>query len=271
MGHVRRRAKCILLLIATVTILSGSVFVATSWSKPAYPRSLQVGDNWVYRVTFPDGHAYTLTETVLDRIEVNGSATYVILADDDQHISTNYMWLTYDWHEIKSIKPHIGNLQASSVTIYTPPIELIHVPLRVGDNWEINSSSRTIVDFADNTTQTTMSLTRQTRETLRPEQINTLAGRFQAFRIEVLSSDSPFETIWFSGKLGQIVYAEFYNPLGEVVTRTLTSYTLSDASGSWTLAQSVSSLFLVGSAESLTEVISTTNLAISYEMKITYD
>jgi hypothetical protein len=208
---------------------------------------------------------------VLDRLEINGSVTYVIFTDDDQHISTNYVWLTYAWYEIKSVRPHIGNLQASSVTIYAPPIELIHVPLRVGDSWEINSSSRTIVSFADNRTQITMSLARQTRETLRSEQIITPAGRFQAFRVGVLSSDSPFETIWFSSKLGQIVYAEFYNPLGEAVTQTLTSYTLTNASGGWTLAQSVCPLLLVSSAESLTEVISTTNLAISSEMKITYD
>lgn len=261
MEHLRLHAKYILPLIAAVAILSASLFTATICFKPSYPRTLQVGDTWNYQVTFPDGKGYDLTETVLERFDVNGSDTYVIFADDDQHISTTYMWLTKDWHEIKLIKPQIGNLQASSVTLYTPPIDLIHAPLHVGDEWEVNSSSRTIVTFADNRTNVTPSLVNQRRVTLLYEQIDTPAGRFRTFKIGVSSSNSPFETIWFSNQLGQVAYAEFYNPLGETVTQTLTRYTLKDAQ----------SANLIGSTENLTEVIFTTNPGISAEMKIYYD
>lgn len=58
------------------------------------------------------------------------------------------------------------------------------------------------------------------------EQIKTAAGTFQTFKISVFSSNSPFETLWFSTDLGQVIHAEYYNSLGEVVTEILTDYAL---------------------------------------------
>jgi hypothetical protein len=77
---------------------------------------------------------------------------------------------------------------------------------------------------------------RQTRQTISSERVQTPAGNFQTFKISVLSQNSPFETMWFSGNVGQVVYVKFYNPLGEAVIQTLTAYVLSDSERNWSSA-----------------------------------
>jgi len=259
-------------MIAIVVILAVSTLFSISWFRVTYPRNLHVGDRFTYKVVFPDSNGYTLTEIVEKKLRINNIDVYVIFRDDDQHISTSYLWLTINWHEIRSFKPYIGNLNASSTVIYEPPIELVHIPLRVGDKWEINSSVTTRTSM-DNIEQVAVSIFRENRETVSLELVRTPIGNFQAYKITVESSNSPFETIWFSGELGQIVYAEFYNPIGEMVTETLTGFVLNAtvdtlASPGAILAGLSTSANLAGN---LSEVICTTNPAVSVELKIPYD
>lgn len=215
----------LLLIAVIIVILSGSVIFSVTWPRAVYPRQLQVGDRWTYSVVFPDAKGYALTETVQSKSVLNGTETYIIFMDDDQHISTSYLWLTSDWREVRVVKPYIGNLNASSMTTYAPPLQLVQIPLRVGDKWEVNSSVTTLI-LINNSSQTTVSAVREERETGGMEQIKTPAGTFQTFKISVLSSNSPFETLWFSTDLGQVVHAEYCNSLGEVVTEPLTGYAL---------------------------------------------
>ena len=157
--------------------------------------------------------------------------------------------------------------------IYDPPIELVHIPLRTGDKWEINSSVTTLTTM-DNKEQIAASVFRENRETASLELIRTPIGNFRAYKITVESSNSPFETLWFSNELGQIVYAEFYNPLGETVTETLTGFLLNStvdalASPSPMLPGLSNSTAIL--TENSSEVICTTNPAVSVELKIPYD
>jgi hypothetical protein len=241
------------------------------FSGAAYPRPLQVGDRWFYKVVFPDSKGYILTETVQEKLRINGTETYVIFSDDDLHISTNYLWLTGDWHEVKSSRPNIGNLNASSVMIYEPPIELVHIPLHVGERWEVNSTTTTLT-LVNDRTQVEVSEVRETRQIVSEEMIRTPIKSFQAFRISVVSGNSPFETLWFSSSLGQVVYAEYYNPLGEAVTQTLTGYTVNDTTSKWSSTY-VSPLVPITytSTGNAPQVISTTNSAFPAELKISYE
>jgi hypothetical protein len=262
-----------LLMITIVVILAVSTLFSISWFRVTYPRNLHVGDRFTYKVVFPDSNGYTSTEIAEKKLRINNTDVYVIFRDDDQHISTSYLWLTINWYEVKSSKPHIGNLNASSTVIYQPPIELVHIPLRTGDKWEINSSVTTLTTM-DNREQAAVSIFRENRETASLELVRTPIGNFQAYKITVESSNSPFETLWFSDELGQIVYAEFYNPLGEMVTETLTGFVLNAtvdtlASPSAILpGLSNSTAILAGNSS---EVICTTNPAVSVELKIPYD
>ena len=139
-----------LLIVGTVlVVLVGSVlFSLNLFSGPVYPRPLQVGDRWLFRVVFPDSTSYNFTETVQKRLQINDTDTFEILRDDNQHISTSYLWITPDWHEIEVRRPSIGNLGASSEAIYAPPIEIVRIPLHVGDKWE-NNSTLTILTLID--------------------------------------------------------------------------------------------------------------------------
>jgi hypothetical protein len=235
LGPLRQSIRLVSVAVA-IAILAGSLlFSSVLQCQAVYPRHLQVGDRWIYNIAFPDSNGYTLTETVQEKFMRNGTETYLVFDDDSQHISTSYAWITSDWHEIKSNKPSIGNLGASSVTIYTPAIQLIHIPLRIGDEWEANSNATTLTYFGNRTLISTSEI-RQTRQTISSERVQTPVGNFQAFKISVLSKNSPFETLWFSASLGQVVYAKFYNPLGEAVIQTLTGYALNDSESNWTSA-----------------------------------
>jgi hypothetical protein len=261
-----------LLMITIVVILAVSTLFSISRFRVTYSRNLHVGDRFTYKVVFPDSNGYTSTEIAEKKLRINNTDVYVIFRDDDQHISTNYLWLTTNWYEVKSSKSHIGNLNASSTVIYEPPIELVHIPLRTGDKWEINSSVTTLTTM-DNREQA-VSIFRENRETVSLELVRTPIGNFQAYKITVESSNSPFETLWFSGELGQVVYAEFYNPLGEMVTETLTGFVLNAnvdtlASPSAILPGLPNSTAILAGNSS--EVICTTNPAVSVELKIPYD
>jgi hypothetical protein len=241
------------------------------FSGGTYPRPLQVGDRWFYKVVFPDSNGYTLTEIVQEKTQINGTETYVILNDDDLHISTNYLWVTANWHEIRTTRPNIGNLNASSVTIFEPPIELVQIPLHVGEKWEINSTAKTLT-LVSNKTQVSVSEVQETRQVVSHELMRTPAGNFQAFKITVTSGITPFETLWFSSGLGQVVYGEYYNPIGEVVTQTLTGYNLNDGVpnlDSPCISPPISITYT--STGSAPQVISTTNSAITDELKIPYE
>jgi hypothetical protein len=266
-------SRSIRLLVAiALAILAGSVFLSLNlFSGGTYPRPLQVGDRWFYKVVFPDSTGYTLTEIVREKTQINGTETYVILNDDDLHISTNYLWLTSDWDEFRTTRPNIGNLNASSVTIFEPPIKLVHIPVHVGEKWEINSTAKTLT-FVNNRTEVGVSEVQETRQVVSHELIRTPAGNFQAFKITVMSGITPFETLWFSSDLGQVVYGEYYNPIGEVVTQTLTGYNLNDGlrnSSSTYISPSASITYT--STGNAPQVISTTNSAITDELKISYE
>lgn len=271
--NLRNRFLQRTLLIITIVVILASTLFSINWFRVTYPRNLHVGDRFTYKVVFPDSNGYTSTEIVEKKLRINNTDVYVIFRDDDQHISTSYLWLTTNWYEIKSSKPHIGNLNASSTVIYEPPIELVHIPLRTGDKWEINSSVTTLTTM-DNREQVTVLIFRENRETVSLELVRTPIGNFQAYKITVESSNSPFETLWFSDKLGQIVYAEFYNPVGEMVTETLTGFVLNadvdtpDSPTTIMLGLSNSTAIWAGNAS---EVICTTNPAVSVELKIPYD
>jgi predicted GNAT superfamily acetyltransferase len=253
-------------------ILAGStLYSADLFSGSAHPRPLQVGDRWFYNVVFPDSKGYRLTETVQAELRINGTEVFVFFNDDDQHISTNYLWLTMDWHEIRTSRPSIGNLNASSITIFQPPIELVHTPLHVGDKWEVNSTSTTMI-ATNGGTQVSVSEIRETRQTVSQELARTPVGNIQAFKITVTSSNSSYETLWFSSKLGQIVYAEYYNSLGEAVTQTLTGYDLNETGSNFNSTYNPTSVPKeYTSAGNVPEVISTTNSAFPIELKIPYE
>jgi len=268
------RSKSTRLLLAAIAlmILAGStLYSAGLFSGSAHPRPLQVGDRWFYNVVFPDSKGYRLTETVQEELQINGTEVLVFFNDDDQHISTNYLWLTMDWHETRTSRPSIGNLNASSITIFQPPIELVRTPLHVGDKWEVNSTSTTMA-VINGGTQVSVSQIRETRQTVSQELTRTPVGNIQTFKITVTYSNSPYETLWFSSRLGQIVYAEYYNPLGEAVTQTLTGYDLNETGSNFNSTYNPTSVLKAStSTGNAPEVISTTNSAFTIELKISYE
>jgi hypothetical protein len=266
----RQSIKLVFVAVAIAVLAGSPLFSSVLHNQAVYPRHLQVGDRWVYNVVFPDSNGYTLSETVQEKFVRNRTETYVVFDDDAQHISTSYMWITSDWREIKTSKPSIGNLGASSVTIYAPPIELIHIPLRVGDEWETNSNATTLTYLGNRTQASTLEV-QQTRQTVSLEHVQTPVGNFLTFKISVLSQNSPFETLWFSSNLGQVVYAKFYNPLGEAVTETLTGYALNDSASNWNSAYQARLASNDPSPQNPTQVIFAPSPALIDELKISYE
>ena len=270
MGPRRESIKLVFVAVAIAVLAGSLLFSSVLHNQAVYPRHLQVGDRWAYNIVFPDSNGYNLSETVQEKFVSNGTETNVVFDDDAQHISTSYVWITSDWREIKSSKLTIGNLGASSVTIYAPPIELIHIPLRIGDKWETNSNATTLT-YLSNRTQASTSGVRQTRQTVSLEHVQTPVGNFQTFKISVLSQNSPFETLWFSSSLGQVVYAKFYNPLGEAVTETLTGYALNQSASNWNPAYQAPLVSTDTSPGNVAEVIFAASPALIGELKISYE
>ena len=256
-------ATRILAIVVVIAISSSAILLLYNFHETAYPRPLEAGDTWSYKVVFPDSHEYVLTESVQSKLS---NDTYLILRDDNQHLSTGYLWLTSSWYETRESQLHIGNLEASSYTTYNPPIELIRIPLHVGDEWEVSSNltTRTVIG---NQTQINVSIFRESRETISEELIHTPAGSFQSFKINVFTGGSLFETLWFSAELGRIVYAKFYNPLGEAVTETLIGYNLSDRLTGDGLVITSNSTLSTGTS---TEVLCTSRPTLSVELKNSY-
>jgi hypothetical protein len=248
-------AKRILAVMGVIAIFSGAIFLLYNFHEAAYPRRLEVGDTWSYEIVFPDSHEYILTETVQTRLP---NDTYLIFRDDDEHISTGYLWLTSSWFETGESKLQIGNLEANSYMTYNPPIDLIHIPLHVGDEWEVDSNL-TIRTVTENQTRINVSVLHELRETTSEDLIHTPIGYFESFKINVFAGGSLYETLWFSDELGQVVYAKYYNPLGETITETLVGYNLAPKSVGPPSYQLVP-----------TEVLCTSRQTLSAELKNTY-
>jgi hypothetical protein len=200
--------------------------LAIMWheSKGAVTRHLTVGDSWNYKIVFPDSESYQLTESVRGIIDLNGTETYMILRDDAHHISTQYLWITLDWHEVKAFTPAIGNLLANSTITYKPPVQLFQVPFHVGDQWNVNSTVLTITKL-NNTTISSSALLLQVRTTSSLDEVSTPFGKFHAFKVIVMQNGTLSEILWFDTGLGQVVYGEFYND-HEKVTQSLIGYKL---------------------------------------------
>lgn len=208
--------------------------LAIRWheSKGALTRRLAVGDSWNYKIVFPDSESYQLTESVKGIIDLNGTETYVILRDDLHHISTQYLWITLDWHEVGTFRPAIGNLLANSTMTYKPPVQLFQVPFHVGDQWNVKSTVLTITKLS-NTTISSTALFLQVRTTSSLDEVSTLFGKFHAFKVIVMQNGTLSETLWFDTGLGQVVYGEFYND-HEKVTQSLIGYKLNPVATSAT-------------------------------------
>jgi len=256
----RKRLGFTFLIIIIIVL---TVIFSFGLNPERYPRQLQVGDSWTYKVVFPDSKSYRLKEIVQSRTEINGTEAYVIYSDDDQHIYTNYMWLTPDWHELETYKPQIGNLEANSTATYNPPAELFHLPFHVGDQWTVKSTITTSTVLRNETIVDT-SILQEKRQTMSFEKAHSTAGDYDSFKIVVLVSNLPYETLWFAVDLGQVVYAEFYNSIGEKVTQTLLDYRLT------TTGQSSLSHGSIWD-ENAWQAIFTTNSAVSLELKISYE
>ena len=182
-----------------------------------------MGDNWAYTIIYPDGETFSLTESVIGLTELNGTKTYLFLRDDTQHISTEYLWVTTDWRELQTFQPHIGNLGANSTVTYTPPIQLLRIPLKTGDKWRVSTRVTTTTELQKSRIQTGVQLVEE-REVRRIEEVSTPAGTFRAFRLDASVNHSLSEIIWFDTSLGQVVKAEYYNLEQEAVTQTLVTY-----------------------------------------------
>jgi len=198
----------------------------------ASTRRLSVGDSWNYKVVFPDSESYQLTESVRAIIDLNGTETYMILRDDPHHISTQYLWITIDWHEVRTFTPAIGNLLANSTITYKPPVQLFQVPFHVGDQWNVKSTMLTITRL-NNATISSTALVLQVRTTSSQDDVLTPLGKFHAFKVNVMQNGTLLETLWFDTGLGQVVYGEIYND-HEKVTQSLMGYKLSPVATSTT-------------------------------------
>jgi hypothetical protein len=141
----------------------------------------------------------------------------------------------------------------------------------LGDRWD-NNSTLTTLTLINNSTQVDVSVVRETRQIVSKEVVRTPVGNLETYRISVESANALVENLWFSATLGQIVYAEYYNPLGEAVTVTMTSYILSGASTNLNSAYNSLSVprtyTLVGNGP---QVISTWDSAFPDELKISYE
>lgn len=201
-------------------------------SKGGLTRRLAVGDSWNYKIVFPDSESYQLTESVKGIIDLNGTETYMILRDDPHHISTQYLWITLDWHEVRTFRPAIGNLLANSTMTYKPPVQLFQIPFHVGDQWNVKSTVLTMTKL-NNTTISLTALLLQVRTTSSLDTVSTPIGKFHAFKVLVMQNGTLSETLWFDTGLGQVVYGEFYND-HEKVTQILIGYNLSPVATSTT-------------------------------------
>ena len=226
MGRTLRRSVVTLVLLMSL-VIAAFYPLAIIWneSRALLPRRLVVGDSWTYKVVFPDSKSYEMTESVREMIDLNGTEVYLLLRDDTQHLSTEYLWITLDWQEIKTFTPNIGNLLANSTTTYTPPVQLFQVPFRVGDQWTVKSAVRTITKVKSTTIDST-ALLLELRTTSSREEVSTPLRQFHAFKVTVMKNGTLSEALWFDTELGQVVYGEFYND-HEKVTQTLISYELS--------------------------------------------
>jgi hypothetical protein len=208
-----------------------------------------VGDEWTYKVLFPDSKSYQLTEKVQQIFKSNGTRFYLIFRDDAHHISTQYIWITADWREIKTFKPQIGNLLVNSTDTYSPPAELFHIPFHVGDRWTVKSQVITTIE-SDTRSESTR-LLQEERETESIEEVSTPAGRFRSFKVTVGTNGTMSESLWFDPSLGKVVYGEFYNG-SEKVTETLVAFVLGNrtASGTQLLPSNVSTNWNMALGES---------------------
>ncbi len=206
------------------------------------PLSLLPGDSWSYFVIYPDSKGYTLTETVQGITSINGTSVYVILRQDNLHMTDEYMLISTDWLELKSSEPYVGNILANRTTTYEPPFQLFKIPFRVGDSWIVNGTVVTVTKIDGRTLNSSYPL-RQFRKTVSLETASTPSGDFDTYRITVRSDDnSILEQLWFSTKLGNIVRGEYYNG-PERVTQTLVDYSLTPRN------TSVGNLSFSGSAQ----------------------
>jgi hypothetical protein len=201
-------------------------------STGAFTRRLAVGDSWNYKIVFPDSESYQLTESVRGIIDLNGTETYVILRDDPHHISTQYLWITLDWYEVKAFTPTIGNLLANSTITYKPPVQLFQVPFHVGDQWNVKSAALTTTKL-NNIIISSTALLLQVRTTSSLDEVSTPLGKFHAFKVIVTQNGTLSETLWFDTGLGQVVYGEFYND-HEKVSQSLIGYKLNPVATSVT-------------------------------------
>jgi hypothetical protein len=218
----KRLFYAFLISVILLVVVIFPVYVLRIPFVSSVPKQLRIGDSWTYQVIFPDGESYELTESVKDTVQLNGTETYLLLRDDPQHASTEYLWITPDWREIKTFQPSIGNMVANSSVTYSPPIELLQIPLRVGDKWIVNSTVTTITQLKNSKIQAITRLVEK-REFEKIDEISTPAGSFRAFKVIVTMNGAPIEITWFDTSLGQIVRGEYYNGL-EVVTQSLVSY-----------------------------------------------
>jgi hypothetical protein len=223
-GKLILRKRFVVTLVFLVVFLAAIYPLAILWHDLTYvsPRRLTTGDVWNYKVAFPDAKSYELTVSVRDIVDLNGTDAYVILYDDTQHLSTEYLWITLDWYEVRTFRPAVGNIIANSTTTYSPPVQLFHVPFHSGDRWIVNSTLHTVTRVK-NTTLTSTELLLEVRTTSPIEDISTPAGRFHAYKVTVTREGRLSETLWFDAGLGEVVYGEFYND-NEKVTQMLTSF-----------------------------------------------
>lgn len=216
---LRRSVVALALLMALVIAAFYPLTMIWNESRALLPHRLMVGDSWTYKVVFPDSKSYEMTESVREIIDLNGTEVYLLFRDDAQHLSTEYLWITLDWHEVKTFTPNIGNLLANSTTTYTPPVQLFQVPFRVGDQWTVKSAVRTITKMKSTTIDST-ALLLELRTTSSRGEVSTPLRQFHAFKVAVMKNGTLFEALWFDTELGQVVYGEFYND-HEKVTQTL--------------------------------------------------
>lgn len=218
----RRKLYIVLVIFSVLSLTIPAIYLIQNPLVPVVPRHLEVGDSWTYAVIFPDGESYELTESVKNITELNGTLSYLFFRDDAQHVSTEYIWITHDWFEIKTYQPHIGNLLANSTVTYSPPVELYRVPLRMGEKWAVNSSVTTSTHLKNSQVRSVVRLIEERRVETN-DQISISAGSFHAFKITAEVNGTLTEATWFDTSLGQIVRGEYYNGKEEV-TQTLVAY-----------------------------------------------
>jgi len=220
------------LAVVMLTLLPNGTFLNTS--NPPAPRRLSKGDTWSYLVTYPDGETFMVNESVKDLTELNGTLTFVILRDDPQHISTEFLWITPDWREVKTFQPNIGNMNANTTVTYSPPLQLFEFPLTLGEAWLVNSSVTTVTELGRFRFHSAERLVEE-RVVDSVEEVSTSAGTFGCSKITVSVSGSVREVLWFDPLLAQIVRGIYFNGQEEV-TQTLVAYSEAPPTSGFSLA-----------------------------------